>query len=95
MDITNRKTRKARKTNDEKNQILEDKKIYYKNYYQKNKNKIQQAIKDNILYAKKLVEDLNNGSKNLKNIIYYTIKIYNITYDTRNKKYVTGFIQSK
>ena len=66
MDITNRKTRKARKTNDEKNQILEDKKIYYKNYYKKNKAKIQQAIKDNIIYAKKLVEDLNNGSKKLK-----------------------------
>ena len=86
MDITNRKTRKARKTNDEKNQILEDKKIHYKNYYQKNKNKNQQAIKDNILNAKKLVEDLNNGSKKLKNIRYNTIKKYNITYDSRNKK---------
>ena len=45
MDITNRKTRKARKTNDEKNQILEDKKIYYKNYYQKIKIKFNKLLK--------------------------------------------------
>ena len=89
MDIlNNRITRKSRKTNDEKNQILEEKKIYYKNYYQKNKTKIEQAIKDNILYAKNLVKDLNNGSKKLKNIRYNTIKKYNITYDSRNKKYI-------
>ena len=44
MDFSNRKTRKARKTEDEKNQILEDKKIYYKSYYEKNKSKIHKSI---------------------------------------------------
>ena len=88
MDFSNRKTGKARKTEDEKNQILKDKKTYYKSYYEKNKSKIKQSIKDNIQYAKKLVEDLNNGSKKLKNLRYNTIKKYNITYDSRNKKYI-------
>lgn len=92
MDFFNRKTRKARKSDDEKKQILEDKKIYYKSYYQNNKSKIQQSIKDNIQYAKKLVEDLNKGNKKLKNVRPNTIQKYNITFDSRNKKYIINNI---
>jgi len=88
MDFSNRKTRKARKTEDEKKKILEDKKVYYKSYYEKNRSKIQQSIKDNIQYAKKLVEELNKGNKKLKNVRPNTIQKYNITFDIRNKKYI-------
>ena len=88
MDFSNRKTRKARKTEDEKKKILEDKKIYYKSYYEKNRSKIQQSIKDNIQYAKKLVDELNKGSKKIKNVRPNTIQKYNINFDSRNKKYI-------
>ena len=88
MDFSKRKTRKARKSDDEKNQILEDKKIYYKSYYQNNKSKIQQSVKDNIYYAKMLIDEINKGNKKLKNVRPNTIKKYNITFDSRNKKYI-------
>jgi hypothetical protein len=85
---SSRRTRKARKSNDEKKQILEDKKVYYKSYYQNNKSKIQQSVKDNIYYAKMLIDELNKGNKKLKNVRPATIKKYNITFDSRNKKYI-------
>ena len=85
---SNRKTRKARKTEDEKKKILEDKKVYYKSYYEKNRSKIQQSVKDNIYYAKMLIDELNKGNKKLKNVRPTTIKKYNITFDSRNKKYI-------
>ena len=88
MDFPNRKSRKARKSDDEKKQILEDKKIYYKSYYQNNKSKIQQSVKDNIYYAKMLIDELNKGNKKLKNVRPSTIHKYNITFDSRNKKYI-------
>ncbi len=88
MDFSSKKTRKARKTEDEKKKILEDKKVYYKSYYEKNRIKIQQSIKDNIQYAKMLIDELNKGNKKLKNVRPTTIKKYNITFDARNKKYI-------
>ena len=35
-----------------------------------------------------LIDELNKGNKKLKNVRPTTIKKYNITFDTRNKKYI-------
>lgn len=72
------------KTTQTTQQTPRDRKLYLNEYYEKNKQKIKEQIKNNEkekTYKITLLREISNGLINFKTVRNSTIEIYKITFD--------------
>ena len=80
------------KTTQTTQQTPRDRKLYLNEYYEKNKQKIKEQIKNNEkekTYKITLLREISNGLINFKTVRNSTIEIYKITFDEKTNKYIS------
>jgi hypothetical protein len=69
-----------------------DRKEYLNNYYEKNKEKIKEQVKNNEkekTYKIRLLREINNGLINISTVRKSTLEKYNIKFDEKSNKYIS------
>ncbi len=69
-----------------------DRKEYLNDYYEKNKQKIKEQVKNNEkekTYKIRLLREINNGLINISTVRKSTLEKYNIKFDEKTNKYIS------
>jgi hypothetical protein len=72
--------------------VPRDRKQYLNDYYEKNKQKIKEQIKNNEkdkTYKIRLLREINNGLINISTVRASTLEKYNIKLDEKTNKYIS------
>ena len=95
-NIINKNDNKTTKTDNKQQhptqQVPRDRKEYLNNYYEKNKEKIKEQIKNNEkekTYKIRLLREINNGLINIKTDRKSKLEKYNIKFDEKTNKYIS------
>jgi hypothetical protein len=73
-------------------QAPRDRKQYLNDYYEKNKQKIKEQVKNNEkekTYKIRLLREINNGLINISTVRASTLEKYNIKFDEKSNKYIS------
>ena len=73
-------------------QAPRDRKQYLNDYYEKNKQKMKEQIKNNEkekTYKIRLLREINNGLINISTVRKSTLQKYNIKFDEKTNKYIS------
>ena len=73
-------------------QAPRDRKQYLNDYYEKNKQKMKEQIKNNQkekTYKIRLLREINNGLINISTVRKSTLEKYNIKFDEKTNKYIS------
>ena len=76
----------------QKPNVPRDRKEYLNNYYEKNKQKMKEQIKNNEkekTYKIRLLREINNGLINITSVRKSTLEKYNIKFDEKSNKYIS------
>ena len=73
-------------------QVPRDRKQYLNDYYERNKQKIKEQVKNNEkdkTYKVRLLREINNGLINISTVRKSTLEKYNIKFDEKSNKYIS------